>query len=86
MGRLFNVLVFQVLRYCGKEGTKNPHRREDECGNSGMRKCVCSNPLHIAELASQAVSPMEPGRVWECFFNVGMWEFVDFIILCSIMF
>ena len=41
----------QVLRYCGKEGTKNPHRREKECGkvrecvnvlvNSGMRLLMC---------------------------------------------
>ena len=31
---------------------------------------VCSSPLHDTDLASQAVSPMEPGRVWECFFNV----------------
>ena len=31
---------------------------------------ACSGPLHLVVLASQAVSPMEPGRVWECFFNV----------------
>lgn len=52
-----------MVRCCGEEGIKNPHRREKECGNSGMRKCVCSSPLHIVVLASQAVSPMEPDRM-----------------------
>lgn len=26
----------QVVRYCGKDGMKNPHRREKECGNAFM--------------------------------------------------
>ena len=28
-----------------------------------MHKCVCSSPLHVAVLTSQAVSPAEPGRM-----------------------
>ena len=31
-----------------------------------MRERVCSSPLHVAVLTSQAVSPAEPGRMWEC--------------------
>ena len=43
---------------------------------------VCSSPLHDTDLASQAVSPMEPGRVWECFFNV-FFAWLFFIQRCS---
>lgn len=39
-GRLVQCIDFQMVRYCGKEGTKKAYRREKECGNSGMRKCV----------------------------------------------
>ena len=28
-----------------------------------MWECVCSSPLHVAVLTSQAVSPAEPGRM-----------------------
>ena len=47
-GWLMQCADSQVVRYCGKEGTKwyavglsdNPHRREKECRNSGMHYCV----------------------------------------------
>lgn len=35
-GWLMQCADSQVVRYCGKEGTKNPHRREKECGNAFM--------------------------------------------------
>ena len=39
-GWLMQCADSQVVRYCGKEGIKKAYRREEECGNSGMRKCV----------------------------------------------
>ena len=33
-GWLMQCADSQVVRYCGKEGKKNPHRREKECGNA----------------------------------------------------
>lgn len=60
MTRVRNALVFK--RYI--IATKKAHRTHEEGRkNVGMRYCVCSSPLHLAALTSQAVSPMEPGRM-----------------------
>ena len=56
-GRLMQCIDSQVLRCCGKEGTKKPHRSEKECGNAFLMRFSlgyffiqrCSRPAKQAE-------------------------------------